>query len=78
VLATNGGEVYTVTCARCHGDNGFGSALHVGLLGAGSNYSNAAMIDELTNGHPFTFGFADKLSSEEIAAVVAYVRATFR
>jgi len=35
------------------------------------------MIDELTNGHPVTFGFANELSADEIASVVAYVKAAF-
>jgi mono/diheme cytochrome c family protein len=35
------------------------------------------MIAELTTGHPVTFGFADRLSAEEIASVVAYVKSVF-
>jgi|GEM_PF-4564979 len=37
--------------------------------------SAAVMI--ATTGHIVTFGFADKLSADEIASVVAYVKATF-
>jgi len=81
VLAANGAEVYTLRCARCHGENGLGSAqvgqYSAGLINVGSKYSTSAMIEELTNGHPVTFGFADRLSAEEIASVVAYVKATF-
>lgn len=77
VLAANGGEVYTLNCARCHGENGLGSARYGGLINVGSKYTTNAMIEELTNGHPVTFGFADRLSAEEIASVVAYVKATF-
>lgn len=77
-LAANGGEVYALTCARCHGENGMGKApYHAVLLGVGGRYSTAGMIDELTNGHPVTFGFANELSAEEIASVVAYVKSAF-
>ena len=43
----------------------------------GAKYTTAGMIAELTTGHPVTFGFADKLSAEEIESVVAYVKAAF-
>ncbi|KAG1649229.1 4-coumarate--CoA ligase-like 5 [Nymphon striatum] len=77
VLAANGGEVYTLNCARCHAENGTGTDRYGGLIGVGSKYSSAGMIDELTNGHPVTFGFASRLSAEEIASVVAYVKQVF-
>lgn len=77
VLIANGAEVYTLNCARCHAESGLGTARYGGLIGVGSKYSTAGMIAELTTGHPVTFGFADKLSQEEIASVVAYVKAAF-
>ena len=73
----NGAEVYTLNCARCHAENGTGTERYSGLIGVGSRYSTAGMIAELTTGHPVTFGFADRLSADEIASVVAYVKATF-
>lgn len=78
VRAANGGEVYTLNCARCHAESGLGTAQYSGLIGVGSKYSTAGMIAELTTGHRVTFGFADKLSADEIASVVAYVKATFQ
>lgn len=77
VQVANGAEIYQLTCARCHGGNGMGTAQYSGLVGVGSRYSTATMIQELTSGHPVTFGFADRLSSDEIASVVAFVRASF-
>jgi len=78
VAIANGGEVYTLNCARCHAENGAGAEPYfAALVGVGSKYSTAGMINELTNGHPVTFGFADRLSEDEIASVVAYVKATF-
>lgn len=80
-LAANGGEVYTLSCARCHAENGLGNtdsgSYGAPLIGAGSRYSTDGLIAELTSGHPVTFGFADRLSPAEIAAVAAYVRAAF-
>lgn len=76
-LAANGGEVYGNMCARCHQPDGLGSSMAKGLLRVPQQYTQASMINELTNGHPVTFGFADKLSAEEIEAVVAYVFATY-
>ena len=78
VLAANGAEVYTLNCARCHGENGLGTQQYsAGLVGVGSQYSTAGMVAELTTGHPVTFGFADRLSAEEIASVAVYVKAAF-
>lgn len=74
---TNGGEVYTLNCARCHGANGLGDLGYRGVLGSGAKFGFAGLVEELTNGHPFTFGFGDKLSAQEINDVVAYVTATF-
>jgi mono/diheme cytochrome c family protein len=72
----NGAEGYSINCARCHSENGLGTFQASGLIGIGANSTRAGLIGDLTTGHPFTFGFP-QLSAEEIAAVVAYVRATF-
>lgn len=77
IEVANGAEVYSINCARCHSENGLGTFQASGLIGIGARTSNQSLADELTTGHPFTFGFADELSTEEIASVVAYVRATF-
>ena len=77
VAVANGAEVYTLNCARCHSENGMGSFQASGLIGIGSRWGADSLITELTTGHPYTFGFGDELSAREIAAVVAYVQATF-
>ncbi len=77
VNVANGGEVYTLNCARCHGANGLGDLGYRGVLGVGAQFGFAGLVEELTNGHPFTFGFGDKLSAQEINDVVAYVTETF-
>lgn len=76
VNIANGGEVYTLNCARCHGEDGLGSIYRT-IIGTGSKFSQDALVQELTTGHAFTFGFGDKLSATEIRDVVAYVRASF-
>lgn len=78
-LAANGAEVFSLVCARCHAENGQGTSGPYGasLIGVGARYSSAGLIDELTSGHRVTFGFADRLSADEIAAVAAYVKAAF-
>jgi mono/diheme cytochrome c family protein len=78
VLAANGAEVYTLNCARCHAENGMGTSQYrATLIFVGRLYSSQGMIAELTDGHRVTFGFAGKLSAEEIASVVAYVKSAF-
>jgi mono/diheme cytochrome c family protein len=73
----NGAEGYAVSCARCHSKNGLGTFIASGLIGAGARYSRGSLVAELTNGHAFTFGFADQLSSDEIAAIATFVVASF-
>ncbi len=78
VSVTNGAEVYTLNCARCHGADGLGDLGYTGVIGAGAKYGGRqGLIGELTNGHPFTFGFGDKLSPQEISDVVNYVTSRF-
>lgn len=73
---SNGAEVYHVTCVRCHAPDGVGSFMGPRLLAVSTSYTQVTLEQELAYGHPVTFGFADKLSPEEIEAVAAYVRAT--
>lgn len=73
---SNGAEVYQVTCVRCHAADGVGSFMGPRLLAISSSYTQLTLEQELAYGHSVTFGFADKLSAEEIEAVAAYVRAT--
>ncbi|MEM7095951.1 MAG: c-type cytochrome [Actinomycetota bacterium] len=77
VSATNGGEVFTLNCARCHSENGLGTSQAAGLIGVGSRYTQSSMVDTLTNGHAVTFGFSTTLTPQEIADVAAYVISTF-
>jgi len=72
----NGAEVYALQCARCHGAAGEG-VISRPLLFIGTRYDAPSMVNELTNGHAFTFGFADELSANEISNVVNFVLSEF-
>jgi len=78
-LVANGAEVFTVTCSRCHAQEAAdtATAIYSPLIGVGRKYSASSMFAELKDGHRITFGFSDRLTDEDIAAVVAYVKAAF-
>ena len=67
----NGQELYSVSCARCHGDDG-----KLGLLGApdlsASAMDLAARIEIIKNGKGAMTPFAGALTEEQIKAVAEY------
>ena len=76
--ATDGRALYAEQCAACHGDAGegsYGPAFRGGAMVAAfpSAADQAAVV---ARGRPGTSmrGFADKLTPEQIDAVVAYTR----
>jgi cytochrome c oxidase cbb3-type subunit 3 len=80
--AARGREVYLANCARCHGGDGM-SHTSMGQMTEAPNLtdaawqsrrSNARMIASVTNGRGEMPAFRRKLSRQEIAAAVAYVR----
>jgi cbb3-type cytochrome c oxidase subunit III len=77
-----GREVYTANCARCHGGDGM-SHTSMGEMTEAPNLtdavwqsrrSSARMIASVTNGRGEMPAFKRKLSPQDIAAAVAYVR----
>src|SRR5437764_15238917 len=77
-----GREVYTANCARCHGGDGM-SHTSMGQMTEAPNLTDAAwqsrrsparMISSVTNGRGEMPAFKRKLSRQDIAAAVAYVR----
>lgn len=83
-LAVNDGEfeagraVFLSTCAGCHGADGSGSIKGRSLVDiAAEEPDPQAHITSVTYGRDKMRGFADKLSPEEIADVVEYIRASF-
>lgn len=80
--AARGREVYTSNCARCHGVDGM-SHTSMGQMTEAPDLTDAAwqsrrsaarMIASVTNGRGEMPAFRRKLSRQEIAAAVAYVR----
>jgi len=78
----SGRSVYASNCARCHGADGTGHTTMGEMTQARdltdaawqSRRSAARMIASVTNGRGEMPAFKRKLSRQEIAAAVAYVR----
>lgn len=72
-----GAQIYAVQCASCHGPQGEGG---IGKVLQASNFiqsqSTAELVTLIQEGRPGTLmaGFADRLSEQEIADIVAWVR----
>lgn len=85
----DGGQIYAENCSICHGDNGDANTRASGSLrppprnfttiNAALELSRERMINSVTNGRPGTgmMPHKDRLSTQEIAAVVDYIRANF-
>jgi Cu(I)/Ag(I) efflux system periplasmic protein CusF len=72
----NGGELYKANCAECHGGTGEGAEKGISLLkGHALKHSENDYIEQVTNGEGKKMpAFKDKLSAEQIAAVVKFIR----
>ena len=72
----NGGELYKTNCAVCHGGLGEGSPKGISLLkGHALSHSEKEYIAQVLNGKDKKMpAFKDKLSAEQIAALVKFVR----
>lgn len=79
---TKGRGVYTANCARCHGGDGMGKTT-MGEMTEAPNISDAEwqsrrrtsrMTSSVANGRGQMPAFKKKLSKQDIAAAVAYVR----
>jgi cbb3-type cytochrome c oxidase subunit III len=83
--AARGREVYDAKCARCHGADGAGHTRMAEIVEPPDltdaawqrRRSNARMIASVSNGLGQMPAFKKKLSRQEIAAAVTYVR-TFK
>ncbi len=74
--AINGQSVYAENCAKCHGQNGEGTEKGISFLkGHAVGHPEEDFIKQVTFGEEGKMpAFKDKLTAEEIAAVVKYVR----
>ena len=75
--------IYTKSCVICHGEDGTGKTDLGSGLGA-SDFSDKAvqdgitdeqMVEQIANGSEKMFPFKDKLSEEEMHALVPIIRA---
>jgi mono/diheme cytochrome c family protein len=76
VALAGGGEIYKTNCSTCHGGLGEGAAKGISLLkGHALKHSESEYIEQVSNGEGKKMpAFKDKLSAEQIAAVVKFVR----
>jgi cytochrome c oxidase cbb3-type subunit 3 len=72
----DGRQIYSDNCARCHGDKGEGDKKGIPLIsGHAIMHTEAEYISQVENGKKGKMpAFKDKLSADEIAAVVTYIR----
>lgn len=87
--AADGAVIYSQYCVACHGDKGDGDTrVRRGLSSPPRDFTTAQahqelsrerMINSVTHGRPGTamMPFAERLSEDEIVAVVDYLRTTF-
>lgn len=71
-----GSEIYTISCAECHGANGEGAEKGIPLTkGHALHHSEAEHIKQVTDGEGEKMpAFRDKLTPEQIKEVVRFVR----
>lgn len=76
VAQINGGEIYKTNCAECHGGLGEGASKGISLLkGHALKHTELEYIEQVANGEGKKMpAFKDKLSTDQIAAVVKFVR----
>lgn len=76
IAVLSGSEIYKTNCAECHGAKGEGAEKGISFLkGHALHHSEAEFIEQVKNGEKDEMpAFKDKLSEEEIAAVVKFVR----
>ncbi len=76
VATLNGSEIYQTNCAECHGGIGEGAKKGIPLIsGHALHHTEDEYIKQVMNGESKKMpAFKDKLSAEQITAVVKFVR----
>lgn len=80
VAVVNGGEIYKMNCAECHGGSGEGSKKGIPLTsGHALDHTDAEYAEQVKNGKTGKMpAFHEKLTTEQIAAVVSFVKNTIQ
>ena len=76
-LLFNGYSKPDVTCYKCHGGDGKGTFRGANLVKVVPGSDEKKMTAALMEGKGFMSAYNDKLSAEEMAALVAWMRAAF-
>jgi Cu/Ag efflux protein CusF len=76
VVSLNGGEIYKINCAECHGADGEGTKKGIPFIsGHALHHSEKEFVEQVINGEGEKMpAFKAKLSAEQIAEVVKFVR----
>nr|WP_155255131.1 cytochrome c [Bradyrhizobium elkanii] len=91
LLLSLGKQIYDRDCASCHGATGLGMPPHYPPLAANQSIQMASAVNAIrmvlnggyppgTAGNPMPYGmppFAQRLSDDEVAAVVTYIRTSW-
>lgn len=74
--AIGGAEMFASSCAECHGNKGEGTKKGIPLIsGHALAHSEKEFVEQVTNGKANKMpAFREKLTDEQIASVVRYVR----
>lgn len=75
-VSVSGSDVFAASCAECHGDKGEGAKKGIPQTsGHALAHSEEEYVKQVNNGTPHKMpAFKDKLTPEQIAAVVKYLR----
>jgi mono/diheme cytochrome c family protein len=91
LLLSLGKQIYDRDCASCHGATGLGMPPHYPPLAGNQSIQMASAVNAIrmvlnggyppgTAGNPMPYGmppFAQRLSDDEVAAVVTYIRTSW-
>lgn len=77
-LISEGGEVYTSTCAGCHGQYGEEGAGGPNLAGNNRLNDSSRVVRQILRGGGHMPAFGDRLSDREVAAVATFIRNSWK
>jgi mono/diheme cytochrome c family protein len=79
-IQTDGAALYRATCQGCHmpdGEGAKGAGMYPALAGNPQVATSAYVADVVLQGRNGMPGFGDRMSDDQVAAVVNYVRTHF-
>jgi len=79
-IQSDGAALYRATCRGCHmpdGEGAKGAGMYPALAGNPQLVTGAYVADVVLHGRNGMPGFGDRMSNDQVAAVVNYVRTNF-